>query len=143
MSCPTSDVSCRYPELQGLYIKQLQLALSAPICRDAFQKQLSRYFSGEIPHSRDILTSLLRALMDGTTVSGSRCETSDNCNTILRVSPPWPIRTKKALWASLDTGLFEDFHLMAPPSSVPTKYPVYFAGVVDGGVGFPFSRREF
>jgi hypothetical protein len=79
--------------------------------------------------------------MDGTTVSGPR-ETNDNCNTILRVSRPWPVRTEKALRTSLDTGLFEDFHLMIAPGSVPQNYSVHFAGVVDEGVGSPFSRRE-
>ena len=137
----TSDPSCRYPELQALYIRQLRSVLRASASRDAFQKQLSRYFSGEIPHSRDILTSLLQTLMDGTAVSDPR-EASDNCNTILRVSCPWPVRTEKALRTSLDTGLFEDFQLVIASGSVPQDCSVHFAGVVDEGVGSPFSRRE-
>jgi hypothetical protein len=80
--------------------------------------------------------------MDGTTVSDPRCELGGECSTILRVSRPWPVRTKKALLMSLDKGVFEDFHLMVPPGSVPTKDTVHFAGVVDEGVGSPFSRRE-
>jgi hypothetical protein len=138
----TSDVSYRYPELHGLYIGRLRSALSSFESKAVFQKQLSRYFSGELPHGGAILTALLQALMNGTIVNDPRCGMSNNCNTILRVSRPWPVRTKKALRTSLDTGIFEDFHLMISPGSVPSEHPVHFAGVVDKGIGSPFSRRE-
>ena len=43
---------------------------------------------------------------------------------------------------SLDEGIFEDFHLMIPPSSGSTEHTVHFAGAADEGIGSPFSRRE-
>jgi len=140
---PTSDIPSRYPELQSLYIKQLRLHQSHTLAPDAFQSHLSRYFSGELPHSRDILTSLLQSLMDGPTPGDPRCDLSGDCNAILRVSPPWPIGTKQVLCMSLDKGIFEDSHLTILPGSGSTEYTLHFAGVVDEGIGSPFSRREF
>ena len=133
----------RYPELQSLYIKRLRLHQSSSFVPNPFHTHLSRYFSGELPHSKDILTSLLQSLMDGPTPGNPRCEPSDECNTILRVSPPWPARTKKALCMSLDEGIFEDFHLTIPPGSGSTEHIVHFARAVDEGIGSPFSRRKF
>jgi hypothetical protein len=43
---------------------------------------------------------------------------------------------------SLDTGIFEGFHLMIPSGSVPTNHLVHFSGVVDREIGSPFSRYE-
>ena len=137
-----SDVSCRYPELHGLYIKQLRSRLSYSFGRhkDTFEQQLARYFSGELPHSRDVLKSLLQALMGESTASNPRCELGGGHNTIPRVSRPWPARTKRALRISLDSGTFEDIHIATLPGSGTTKHLVYFAGVVDEAVGSPISR---
>lgn len=81
--------------------------------------------------------------MDGTTVSNPRCELNGNCNTVPRVSHPWPARTKKALHVSLDKGTFEDFHLTVPLGPAKTKHPVHFAWVVDEGAFFSISHRKF
>ena len=137
-----SDITYRYSELQGLYTGRLRSVLSSETFEDSFRQQLSCYFYGDSPHSKDILTSLLRALMDGATVGNPRCELNGNCNTIPRVSHPWPARTKKALHASLDKGTFEDFHFTVPLGSEKTKHPVHFAGVVDEGVVSSISHRK-
>ena len=142
----TSDVSYRYPELQSLYVERLKWALSPSYSfesRGAFREQLSRYFSGELPHSSGIFTLLLQAFMDGTTASDPHCELSDDCHTIPRVSRPWPNRTKDSFRMSLDSGIFEDFHLMIPSGSVPTNHPVHFARAVDEEFCSPFSCCEF
>ena len=127
----TSDVTYRYPELQDLYVVRLRSVLSSRPFKSSFQRQLHRYFLGEIPHSKDILKSLLQALMGVPTAADLGFELSGDCNTIPRVSHPWPGRTKNALRVSLDEGTFEDFHFTLTPGPVPTKYPMYFAGAVD------------
>ena len=73
--------------------------------------------------------------MDGSTTRNPPCEPSGDYDTILRVSSPWPARTKKALRISLDRGVFEDFRIVIPPCSVSTERLVHFAGAVDIGVG--------
>ena len=129
---PTSDMTHRYPELQGLYVVRLRSLLSFRVeDRLPLELQLHRYFSGELPHGEGILNLLLQTLTDGTTVTDLRHELSGDCNTIPRVSHPWPVRTKNALCMSLDNGTFEDFHLTLTPGPVPTKHPMYFAGAVD------------
>ena len=105
----------------------------------SFEKKLRSYFLGKLPHSNDILISLLQALMGGTTVSELRCELSGDYSTIPRVPHPWPARTKNALCVSLDEGAFEDFHFILPPGLVSTKRPMYFAGAVNGEVATSIS----
>ena len=126
----------RYPELQGLYVELLGPFLSSRTLQDKrpFRRLLARYFSGELPHSKEMLKSLLQTLMDGTTVVGPHREPSDDCITIPRVSQPWPVRTKVALRTSLDEGVFEDLHISIPPGPVETKRRFHFAGNVDRGV---------
>ena len=133
---PTSDMTYRYPELQSLYIARLRSVLSSstPENNLPYQTQLRRYFLGELPHCEGIFKSLLQALMSRTTVTDPRCELSADCNTISRVSHPWPARTKKALRVSLDKGTFEDFHFMLPSGLASTKHPMHFAGAVNGAV---------
>jgi len=134
----------RYPEFQGLYVVRLRSVLSSPFeSKLPFQNQLRRYFLGELPHSKDFLKSSLQNLMVGTTATDLRCEPSGDCNAILRVSHPWPARTKNALRVSLDKGTFEDFHFMLPPDPVSTKYPMHFAGAVDGKVASSIILRKF
>ena len=108
-----------------------------------FRSHLSRYFSGELPHSKDTVTSILQSLMDGPTPGNPSCGLSGDCTTTLRVSLPWPNRTKKALAISLDEGIFENFHLMIPPGLGSTEHVLHFAGAADEGIGSPFSRRRF
>jgi len=80
--------------------------------------------------------------MDRSTISNPH-KLSGDCNTIRRVSRPWPARTKKALRRSLDEGIFEDFSVMVPPGSVSVKHLMHFAGVVDEVVSSSISHREF
>lgn len=102
----------------------------------AFEHQISRYFSGELPHSKDFLTSLLQTLMsDRPALNIPSSGVGGNNNTIPRVSHPWPVRTKDALCISLDRGTFEDISIMVPLGPEQTKYPVYFAEPVDEGIG--------
>jgi hypothetical protein len=108
-----------------------------------FQQQMSRYFSGELRHSKDFLTSLLETLMSDRPVSDIPCGVDGSHNTIPRVSRPWPARTKNALQMSLDCGIFEDIRIMASSGYGPTKYPVYLAGAVDERVGSSISQRKF
>lgn len=61
---------------------------------------------------------------------------------ILRVSSPWPARTKKALRASLDHGTFEDTHVIAPLGTESMERPMYFAGVVNEMVGASIASRK-
>lgn len=57
---------------------------------------------------------------------------TDGHNAILRVSFPWPDRTKEALRVSLDNGIFDDFTIAL---TRPTRRTIHFATVVlDSGV---------
>ena len=125
---PTSDVSYRYPELHGLYIGRLRSALSSSKSKAVFQKQLSRYFSGELPHGGAILTALLQALMNGTIVNDPRCGLSNNCNTIPRVSRPWPVRTVRndcPVYAFFF--VFPIVSLFNPHSFITTSYVLIYS----------------
>jgi len=79
--------------------------------------------------------------MGGSTDSNPCSGPSGGYNAILRVSHPWPVRTKKALRMSLHEGIFEDFSVIVPFSSLSTNHTVYFAGAVDKEVGSPISRH--
>lgn len=80
--------------------------------------------------------------MDGPGANDLPLEAVDDHNTILRVSHPWPARTKKALRASLDHGIFEDIRVTASSGSESREQPMHFAGAVDEGVGTSIPRRE-
>lgn len=79
--------------------------------------------------------------MDGSTVNGSN-EVHNSCSRIQRVSRPWPTRTKRALFTSLDSGEFESVHVVVPLGPELTEQPIYFAGAVDEQVGSSISRGE-
>ena len=99
-------ISTRYPELIRIYAERLRSVL--PRNWDAnftFQVKVSTYFSGSLPHCKDIITSTLLTFLDIPI-----CDISaDDQSPILRVSQPWPDGTKGALRTSLDNGIFDDW----------------------------------
>jgi hypothetical protein len=126
----------RYPELRILFVESLRPFLSSRAFQDTrpFRRLLSRYFTGELPHSREMLKSLLQTLMDDSTVVSPNYEPGDYGITIPRVSQPWPARTKVALRTSLDEGTFEDLHLSITPGPGETECQLHFARNADKGV---------
>lgn len=133
-------ISRSSPQIRDLYIHRLRYFLAyGP--NEPFQRQLIRYFDGELPHSSDLLTSLLQAVMDGTAANDQPLADNGHVS-IQRVSYPWPVRTKKALRAALDYGAFEDIRVTVPSGPESTEQPMYFAGVVDETVGTTISRRK-
>lgn len=80
--------------------------------------------------------------MDGPVVNHQNLGVDIDRSTILRVSHPWPARTKEALRASLDCGTFEDIRVTDPSASDPesTEQRIYFAWAVDKRVGASISR---
>lgn len=80
--------------------------------------------------------------MGGSTASNPHFEPGDGCDTIPRVSRPWPARAKKALGISLDKGIFEDVHVAVLLGSGLAKHPVHFVSVVAEAVGSLISQCE-
>ena len=100
--------STRYPEWRRVFVERLLPALSRdPGAKLVFQKKLSAYFRGDLPHCKEIITSTLLCLLDISIVRTIGREPVDGYNTTLRVSCPWPDRSKKALRTSLSNGAFE------------------------------------
>ena len=126
--------------IRDLYIHRLRQFLNRGP-NEAFRRQLFRYFDGELPHSRDFLTSLLQTIMDGP-AANNQPRGNNSRTSIPRASTPWPVRIKKALLASLDHGTFEDIHVMVPSDPELTEKPLYFAELVDEMVGPLISRRK-
>jgi hypothetical protein len=79
--------------------------------------------------------------MDGSTVDGLN-EVNTRHSIIQRVSQPWPIRIKKALFTSLDCGEFESVHVVVPLGPELAEQSIYFAGAVDEQVGSSISHGE-
>ena len=79
--------------------------------------------------------------MDRSTVNGPN-EVNNSRSSIQRVSRPWPTRTRKALFKSLDSGEFESVHVAIPLGPELTEQPIYFAGAVDEQIGSSVSRGE-
>ena len=137
--------STRSPELRRVFTERLPLALSrSPEAKRAFKGKLFAYFRGELSHCKDLMSSTLLRLMDESTTRTSWCEPLDDHDTIMRVSCPWPDRTKQALRMSLESGIFEDFELGTSPGPAAATPPVYLStAVTDGGVGSSLWRCAY
>lgn len=132
----------RYPEWRRIYVERLSLALpSDPEAKSAFHTKLSAYFSGEVPHCRDIIPSTFLCLMDKSTIRYIPRQVADDPNTILRVSCSWPNRTKKALCSSLDSGIIDGFELEIVHGQEESTHLVYLpSAIIDDGVRSPQWR---
>lgn len=100
----------------------------------AFRGKLSAYFRGELPHCKEVVTSTLLCLLDGSTINEISDERVDECNTISRLTCAWPGRTREALGMSLDNGAFDDFELVIPSNTATPRYKVYLATTIMGGI---------
>lgn len=132
----TSDIrpSTRYPEWRCVLVERLRLALSSDIgAKLAFERKLSAYFCGELPHCKETITCMLLCLLDQSTINEHCYKGVDGFNTIPRVSYPWPVRTKEALRVSLDNGVFDDFELATATNQAKTMH--LSTVVMDEGVG--------
>ena len=141
----TSDnETIRYPEWRRIYIERLTPALSRdPEAKLAFQTKLSAYFCGELPHCKDIIISTLLYLLDGSTIHDTGDMLVDDYYTIMRVSCPWPGRTKEALRRSLDNGIFDNFELEIVRVLEASIHLVYLApAVMDDVILSPHWRCE-
>ena len=132
----------RYPEWRRIYVERLSLALSRdPEAKSAFHTKLSAYFSGEVPHCRDIIPSTFLCLMDRSTIRDTPAQAEDDSNTISRVSCPWPNRTKKALCSSLYSGIIDGFELEIVHGQEESTRLVYLpSAIIDDGVRSPQWR---
>lgn len=128
----------RHPDLCRAFVERLPSALSRDSkAKLAFQKKISSYFCGELPECKEVVTSTLLCLLDKSTIRAVSDKPIDGCNTILRVSSPWPGRTKEALRVSLDSGTFDDFTICPVPGRI------YFSPVVlDSGVVSSLSTPD-
>ena len=80
--------------------------------------------------------------MDGSVTNDNPLGVDNDHGAITKVFRPWPARTKKALRASLDRGVFENIRATVPSGPESTEQLMYFAGAVDERVGTSISRRE-
>ena len=130
----------RHPDLRRAFVERLPLALSRDSkAKLAFQKKISSYFRGDLPHCKEIVTSTLLCLLDKSNIHAIRNKPTDDDNPILRVSSPWPGRTKEALRVSLDNGTFDDFTVGPIQQEFRT---IYFSTVVlDSGVVSSLNSR--
>jgi len=130
-------ITTRYPEWRRTYIERLAPALTRDSeAKLAFETKLSAYFRGELPHCKEIITSTLLALLDTSTIQDDHVPPGFVYITILRVSCPWPGRTKEALRFSLDNGILDDFKLDIAFGPALTTYQVHLAPtVMDDGTG--------
>lgn len=120
-------VLARYPEWRRVFVERLLFVLSSDSeAKLAFQGKLSGYFRGELPHCKEILTTTLMALLDSSTIHATGEMPADECNTVMRVSYPWPGRTKEVLGISLNSGLFDDFKLAIPRGPGKPRHLLYF-----------------
>jgi len=126
-------ISARHPDLCRAFVERLPPVLSRdPKAKLAFQKKISSYFRGDLPYCKEMVTSTLLCLLDKSTIHVIRDKPTNDRNTILRVSSPWPGRTKEALRLSLDNGVFDDYKI-GPFLLGPVR--IYFSTVVlDSGV---------
>lgn len=100
----------RYPEWNPTYADRLFFAVSTDWeAKCAFQNKLSAYFSGELPHCKEIITSAFLRLVNNSNDRRSHHPLREDHNTISRVSDPWPDWTRDALSLSLDSGVFDGF----------------------------------
>jgi len=133
--------STRYPEWRRVFVERLPPILSRDLeAKLAFGEKLSAYFRGELPHCKEVVTSILLRLLDTSTINDIYDKRVDGVNTILRVPHPWPTRTKGALRTSLSNGLFDDFELAIAPRPAAPRYTVYLATVIMGGVFSQFGQ---
>lgn len=129
----------RYPQIRDIYVQRLRYFLAHRPNED-FRQQLLRYFSGETPHSRDLLASLLQVTMGVGPPAGRPSGEGNDGTAIQRVSLSWPDRAKNALLTSLDCGTFENICITVSSGPESTEKPMYFAGAVDVSVGPTISR---
>ena len=135
-------IFARYPEMRRIFIERLKPALSRDSgAKRAFQEKLTAYFCGDLPHCKELITSTLLYLLDRSTIRAIYDRPIGGYNTISRASCAWPGRTREALRASLDSGMFDDFELVIVPSPPTATCSVYFAtGVMNEGVCSSFWR---
>ena len=102
-------VSTRYPQWCHVYAERLPSALQRDWDANyKFQNKITTYFSGRLPHCKEVITSTLLNFLGAP--SRDVCDESAGSNsTTLRVSRPWPDGTKEALRVSLDYGIFDDW----------------------------------
>ncbi|KAF9647869.1 hypothetical protein BDM02DRAFT_3116340 [Thelephora ganbajun] len=130
-SAPCSVFTSRYPEWHYIYVERLASALTRNSkAKLTFQRKLSAYFSGELPRCKEIITSTLLWLLDKSTVRNTFDKPVDDCSTILRVSAPWPDRTKEALRISLDIGTFDKFKFVIARGPAATLRLIYLVPAV-------------
>ena len=125
-------MSTRYPEWIHIYAERLPSVLKRDWDTNfAFRKKVSAYFSGELPHCKEIITSTLSNLLD--LPNHDVCdEPAGGYSTISRVSLPWPDGTKEALHISLDNGTFDDIKLAVFCGPEATARVVHFPRVLVG-----------
>ena len=100
----------RYPEWNSTYAERLSLVVSTDWeAKWAFQSKLSAYFSGELPHCKEIITSAFLRLLNNSADRGGHHVSTEDHSTISRVSDLWPDWTRDALSLSLDSGVFDSF----------------------------------
>ena len=135
-------MTTRYPEWRSIYVGRLSLTLSRDSeAKSAFDTKLSAYLRGELPHCKDIIASTLLCLLDESTIRDTPVQVIDDCNTILRVSCPWPNRTRKALCRSLDSGILDGFELEIVHGQDELTRIVYLPpAIIDDGVRSPHWR---
>lgn len=119
-------ISTRYPELNRIYAERLLPAL----CHDegarlSFWAKVHAYFSGELPHCKDVITSTLLNLLDIPTPEVCNEPAGDH-GTISRVSQPWPNGTQEALRVSLGNGVFDDLKFSISCGPKATVHLVHF-----------------
>lgn len=126
-------VSTRYPEWRRAFVERLPLALRDPEAKLTFERNVSTYFRGELPHCKEIITSTLLGLLDNSTIHAIYGRPTDGCHAISRVSRPWPGRTKEALRTSLANGIFADFgHAITPNPAVSMPSVYLTTAIMDG-----------
>ena len=135
-------MTTRYPEWRRIYVERLSSALSHDQeAKSAFHTKLPAYFDGELPHCKDIIPSTFLCLLDQSTICDTPVQVADDCNTILRVSCPWPKRTKSALCKSLDSGILDGFELEIVHGQEESTRLVYLPpAIIDDGVRSPHWR---
>ena len=132
-------IPSRYPEWTRIYAGQLSSALDRDQDANfAFRENVSAFFSGRLPHCKEIITSTLLVLLN-LPICSDESEDDRDCSPILRVSPAWPDGTKEALRMSLDNGVFDDLKFSISCGPELTLRQVYFPSALMGDT----SKWEF